>query len=135
MEGIKDTDGGDNVTLEQRKAIDGSILQLEAIGAEQQVCQRRRCAASCGSLPVSCLTTAPLLWSLHPQPRPLANDLIFGNYNVAYVSAGKSQYGQPAGGRFRSSLGKFIFQTTDLCQSVLRPDVVVNKVRPVMFWM
>ena len=48
VEGIKDTDGGDNVTLEQRKAIDGSILQLEAIGAEQQVCQRRCCAASCG---------------------------------------------------------------------------------------
>lgn len=33
-----------------------------------------------------------------------------------------------AGGRFRNAAGRQIFQTRQLCQSVLRPDVVTNKV-------
>jgi hypothetical protein len=33
--------------------------------------------------------------------RPLDNELIYGNYEVGYVSMGQRQYGQPAGGRFR----------------------------------
>lgn len=35
---------------------------------------------------------------------------------------------QPAGGRFRGGLGKLLFRTTLLAQSVLQPDVVTNKV-------
>lgn len=54
---------------------------------------------------------------------------MFGNYNVAYVSAGPGQSGQPAGGRFRGGLGKLLFRTTFLGQSVLQPDIVTNKVR------
>lgn len=65
--------------------------------------------------------------------RPLENDLIFGNYNVAYVSQGNRQLGQPAGGRFRTGFGKLLFKTTKLCQSVLRPDVVTNKVELLLF--
>jgi hypothetical protein len=61
--------------------------------------------------------------------RPLADPLVFGNYNVAYVSAGSRQGGQPAGGRFRGGLGKLLFRTTCLAQSVLQPDIVTNKVR------
>ena len=30
------------------------------------------------------------------QPRPLSNPLVFGNYDVAYVSAGTQQYGARA---------------------------------------
>lgn len=60
--------------------------------------------------------------------RPLEDERIFGNYNVSYVSMGKRQYGQPAGGRFRTGLGRFLFRTTGLFQSVLKPNVVVNKV-------
>lgn len=65
--------------------------------------------------------------------RPLENGLIFGNYNVAYVSRGSSQYGAPAGGRFRTGLGKLLFSTRRLCQSVLRPDLVINKVEFALF--
>eukprot|EP00240_Pyramimonas_obovata_P005881 CAMPEP_0118921330 /NCGR_PEP_ID=MMETSP1169-20130426/661_1 /TAXON_ID=36882 /ORGANISM="Pyramimonas obovata, Strain CCMP722" /LENGTH=337 /DNA_ID=CAMNT_0006862043 /DNA_START=68 /DNA_END=1081 /DNA_ORIENTATION=- len=59
---------------------------------------------------------------------PLDNPLLWGNYNVSYVSAGKSQQGNPAGGRFRGKLGKALFQTTVLEQNLYAPDVVVNKV-------
>lgn len=60
--------------------------------------------------------------------RPLEDPLVFGNYAVDYVSAGPSQYGAPAGGRFRSGLGKLLFRTVLLAQSVLKPDIVTNKV-------
>lgn len=68
------------------------------------------------------------LESLGDGTRPLEDENIYGNYNVSYVSMGKKQYGQPAGGRFRTGLGRFLFQTTGLFQSVLQPDIVVNKV-------
>lgn len=60
--------------------------------------------------------------------RPLEDECIFGNYNVAYVSMGGTQPGQPAGGRFRTGLGRFLFKTVGLYQSVFKPDIVVNKV-------
>ena len=62
------------------------------------------------------------------QRRPLGDPLIYGNYNVSYTLMGNRQYGQPAGGRFRTGLGALLFKTRGLYQSVLRPDVVVNKV-------
>jgi hypothetical protein len=62
------------------------------------------------------------------EQRPLDDPLVFGNYNVAYVSAGPKQYGQPVGGRFRGTLGKLLFRTTFLGQSVLQPNIVTNKV-------
>ena len=65
--------------------------------------------------------------------RPLRNDLIFGNYEVAYVSKGSRQYGQPAGGRFRTGLGSFLFKTTRLCQSIIRPNIATNKVDVCLF--
>ena len=48
---------------------------------------------------------------------------------AAQVSTGNKQAGQPAGGRFRGGLGKLLFRTTLLAQSVLRPDLVTNLVR------
>jgi hypothetical protein len=65
--------------------------------------------------------------------RPLKNPQIWGNYNVAYVSAGNAQPGAPAGGRFRSGIGKILFRTTRLCQSVLQPDLVTNKIEALLF--
>ena len=62
------------------------------------------------------------------RQRPLEDDLIYGNYNVSYTLMGNRQYGAPAGGRFRTGLGALLFKTTGLFQSVLRPDVVINKV-------
>jgi hypothetical protein len=61
-------------------------------------------------------------------PRPLADPRIYGNYNVSYTLMGNRQYGQPAGGRFRTGIGALLFRTTGLFQSVLAPDVVINKV-------
>ena len=60
--------------------------------------------------------------------RPLENELVFGNYNVAYVSQGSKQAGQPAGGRFRTGFGRLLFQTLGLYQSILKPNIAVNKV-------
>jgi hypothetical protein len=37
-------------------------------------------------------------------PNALANPLIFGDYDVSYVSTGGQQIGNPAGGRFRGAL-------------------------------
>jgi hypothetical protein len=62
------------------------------------------------------------------ERRPLGDPLIYGNYNVSYTLMGNRQYGQPAGGRFRTGLGALLFKTRGLYQSVLRPDIVVNKV-------
>lgn len=64
---------------------------------------------------------------------PLESQLLWGNYNVAYVSMGKKQYGQPAGGRFRTGLGKFLFKTNALCQSIIRPNIVTNKIKISLF--
>ncbi|KAG7667658.1 hypothetical protein Ndes2526B_g01958 [Nannochloris sp. 'desiccata'] len=67
------------------------------------------------------------------EPRPLNNPLIWGNFNVAYTSQGNAQSGAPAGGRFRSGIGKILFRTTRLCQSVLQPDLVTNKIEALLF--
>jgi hypothetical protein len=67
------------------------------------------------------------------EPRPLKNPLIWGNFNVAYTSQGNAQTGAPAGGRFRSGIGKLLFRTTRLCQSVLQPDLVTNKIEALLF--
>ena len=80
----------------------------------------------------------PLTSPLAPPPasaasppqelRPLDNPWVFGNYSVDYVSAGSRQVGTPAGGRFRTRAGKLLFRSEGLFQSVLPPDLVVNKV-------
>lgn len=44
----------------------------------------------------------------------LSDPKIFGNYNVAYVSTGSSQKGNPAGGRFRGRLGRALFRQVDI---------------------
>jgi len=55
---------------------------------------------------------------------PLTNELIYGNYEVSYVGVGKSQRneGNPAGGRFRGRLGRFLYRNDGLYQHVLKPS-------------
>jgi len=58
---------------------------------------------------------------------PLDDPRLFGDYDVAYVSSGPSQEGNPAGGRFRGALGRLLFHTTALEQNLIAPDGIVNK--------
>jgi hypothetical protein len=37
-----------------------------------------------------------------------------------------------AGGRFRGRIGRLLFRTTGVFQSVLQPDIATNKVRAVL---
>lgn len=64
------------------------------------------------------------------QPRPNKNQLLWGNYVVAYTSMSKtaSQRGEAAGGRFRNGIGRALFRTEGLFQSCLQPDLCCNKV-------
>ena len=81
-----------------RAAVDGQLEVLAAIGAAQ-------------------------------QPRPLEDPRLWGDYEVAYTSTRRSQErGQPAGGRFRGAIGRRLFATAGLFQSVIRPDIATNKI-------
>ena len=66
-------------------------------------------------------------------PNALTNPLIFGDYDVSYVSTGGKQIGNPAGGRFRGGLGAALFRTVGLEQNLYQPDVVVNRVAFLVF--
>jgi hypothetical protein len=58
---------------------------------------------------------------------------IFGYYDVSYVSVGANQVGQPAGGRFRSPLGRFLFKTIGLEQNLFEPNNIENRVAFTLF--
>jgi len=64
---------------------------------------------------------------------PLDNPDIFSNYNVAYTSPGDGQKGAPAGGRYRSRLGRLLFRTTGLYQMIDRPNLAKNLVTFALF--
>lgn len=66
-------------------------------------------------------------------PNALQNPLIFGDYDVSYVSTGGKQIGNPAGGRFRGALGSFLFRTTGLEQNLYEPNIVINRVAFLVF--
>eukprot|EP00898_Chlorokybus_atmophyticus_P005163 jgi/Chlat1/5648/Chrsp369S05389 len=57
-------------------------------------------------------------------PNPLTNPLLFADWEVVYTSAPTA-----AGGSFRTGLGRAIFQTKDMQQSVWEPDGVGNRVQ------
>ena len=52
---------------------------------------------------------------------------------MSYVSTGKKQIGNPAGGRFRGGLGAALFRTIGLEQNIYEPNVVVNRVAFLVF--
>lgn len=95
---VADSDGGARMDAETRGTVDGMIGELETVGSDASV-------------------TAP-------------NDdaRVFGYYDVSYVSVGDKQTGNPAGGRFRSPLGKFLFKTIGLEQNLFAPNKIENRV-------
>ncbi|KAL6752597.1 hypothetical protein V8C86DRAFT_2752057 [Haematococcus lacustris] len=96
---IDGTDGGMAMPDAVKAEVDSLLDELEAVGRQQ-------------------------------EPRPLASPMIWGNYCVAYTSTRRapSERGSPSGGRFRGRLGRALFRTTGLFQSVLAPDIVTNKI-------
>ncbi|CAN0118158.1 unnamed protein product, partial [Ectocarpus sp. 13 AM-2016] len=59
----------------------------------------------------------------------LNDSRVFGNYNVAYVSSGPSQRGNPAGGRWRGRVGRSLFsRTEEMFQHLLEPATAVNMI-------
>lgn len=52
---------------------------------------------------------------------PLDDDLAFGNFDVSYVDAGKSESANPAGGRlFRGFIGRILYRNEGLFQHLIR---------------
>lgn len=71
------------------------------------------------------------------RPDGVLNDLrLYGNYDVSYVGTGKSQRGNPAGGRYRGTVGRFLFQNEALFQNIIEGEnttIVINIVRGKIF--
>ena len=61
----------------------------------------------------------------YKQQNKLARDdiNIFGNFDVTYVSSGKNETGQPAGGAFRGKLGKILFQSDRVYQNIISNEI------------
>ncbi|CAM9731826.1 unnamed protein product [Scytosiphon promiscuus] len=58
----------------------------------------------------------------------LKDSRVFGNYNVAYVSSGSSERGNPAGGRWRGRVGRSLFRTEEMFQHLVEPATAVNMI-------
>jgi len=62
----------------------------------------------------------------------ITDELLFGNYDVSFVSTGDDQRGNPAGGSYRGSFGKLVFDSQGVYQHILPPSkgdtkpVVIN---------
>lgn len=95
---VADSDVGARLDAETRRTVDGMIGELETVGSDASV----------------------------TPPNEDARE--FGYYDVSYVSVGDKQTGNPAGGRFRSPLGKFLFKTIGLEQNLFPPNKIENRV-------
>ena len=67
-------------------------------------------------------------------PIPLEDRRLFGKYEVSYVGAGSSQRGNPAGGKYRSKLGRLLYRNDGLYQHILldkdqQETIVINYIR------
>jgi hypothetical protein len=95
---VADSDVGARLDAETRRTVDGMIGELETVGSDASVTP------------------------------PNEDARVFGYYDVSYVSVGDKQTGNPAGGRFRSPLGKFLFKTIGLEQNLFPPNKIENRV-------
>ena len=70
------------------------------------------------------VTNSPSIDSLEDPVTVLDDENLFGNYDVTYVSTLKAakQEGNPAGGNFRGSIGRFIYENNGLYQNIFRED-------------
>lgn len=62
------------------------------------------------------------------RTNPMLDTRIFNNYTVAYTSSSPVQSSAPAGGRFRSRLGRLLFPTRGVFQHVISPNIIINLV-------
>ena len=68
------------------------------------------------------------------MPIPLKDPKLFGKYEVSFVGTGSSQRGNPAGGKYRSKLGRLFYRNDGLYQHILSEEdkeatVVLNYIR------
>ena len=106
LDAIADTDSGRDVTDAVREAVDADIVALAKIASD----------ANGGD-----------------GARTLTDPRVYGDYDVSYVSTGRAQIGNPAGGRFRGGIGAMLFRTIGLEQNLYEPNVVVNRVAFLVF--
>lgn len=66
------------------------------------------------------------LMEIGKSQEPMKDPRLFSKYSVAYTSTGDKS--PPAGGLFRSRVGRLLFVTRGLFQHVFKPDTVVNLV-------
>jgi len=50
----------------------------------------------------------------------LSDPLLYGNYDVSFVSSGNEQRGNPAGGGYRGGLGKLLFDSRGVYQHIVK---------------
>lgn len=78
-----------------------------------------------------------LMYCTNSSRTALDDPNLLGNYDVAYVGTGSSQRGNPAGGRYRGSIGSLLFSNEGTYQHILKDDttsapgktVVINYIR------
>lgn len=63
----------------------------------------------------------------------LQNKNLLGNYNVSIVLQGKDQKGNPAGGKFRSKFGRFLYQNEGLYQHLIASDGNTQTIQAINF--
>ena len=70
------------------------------------------------------VSNSPSIDSVEDPVTVLDDENLFGNYDVTYVSTLKAakQQGNPAGGNFRGSIGRFIYENNGLYQNIFRED-------------
>lgn len=112
-------DRGSSMTAAERAAADALFDRL-ARAAEAE--RGAGAVAEAASSPSSSSSSSS-------SSSPLDSPFLLGDFDVAYVSTGGKQKGQPAGGRFRSGLGRALFATTAVCQSIFYDDVKEENVK------
>lgn len=66
------------------------------------------------------------LSELGKKQQPLTDPKLFSNYSVAYQSQSSSQKSVPAGGKYRSKIGRRLFIARGAFQHIISPNVVIN---------
>jgi len=103
------------MSAEERATADALFDELVAAAKAE----REEMKAKAESLSSSSSSSSPSSPSSSPSSlSPLDSPFLLGDFDVAYVSTGGKQKGQPAGGRFRSGFGRALFATTAVCQSI-----------------
>ena len=104
-----------------------------ARATEKKKLQVRELIESLGKATQTSLPLDDQCKSSTDDDRILNSPLIFGEYDVSYTATGSKQYGEPAGGRFRGSLARYLFKTEKVRQNIYSPNIVENIVEFIIF--